>query len=112
GQPFCENPPAHEDFLEERYFSEISGAPPGKSNQSFLCLRSFLLRRRDSFRGFYGSLSLCPDFCYGHKLREDHSPQPVRGTENPPLPPSGPGRGSFSCYHSRGRNVLRFHSRL
>ena len=58
----------------------------GKSNQSSLCLRSFLLCRRDPFRGFYGSLSLCPDLCYGHKLCKDHPPQPVRGTENPPLP--------------------------
>ena len=112
GQPFCENSPAHGNFLEERYFSGIPGTPPGKSNQSSLCLRSFLLCRRDPFRGFYGSLSLCPDLCYGHKLCKDHPPQPVRGTENPPLPPSGPERGAFSCDHSGRRNVLRFHSRL
>ena len=112
GQPFCENSKAHGDFLEERYFSEISGTPPGKSNQSSLCLRSFLLCRRDPSGGFYGSLSLCPDLCYGHKLCKDHSSEPVRGTEDPSLPPPGSGRSSFSCDHSGRRNVLRFCPRL
>ena len=74
--------------------------------------RSFLLCRRDPSGGFYGSLSLCPDLCYGHKLCKDHSSEPVRGTEDPSLPPPGSGRSSFSCDHSRRRNVLRFCPRL
>ena len=74
--------------------------------------RSFLLCRRDPSGGFYGSLSLCPDLCYGHKLCKDHSSEPVRGTEDPSLPPPGSGRSSFSCDYSGRRNVLRFCPRL
>ena len=48
----------------------------------------------------------------GHKLCKDHSSEPVRGTEDPSLPPPGSGRSSFSCDYSGRRNVLRFCPRL